>query len=101
MSEELDIESMLATLRKRGVRFVFIGGLAARIYCSNYVTDDLDICYARDSENMKALARVLEEFEARLRGAPSSVKFKPDERTIKNGLNFTLDTKFGKFDVLG
>src|SRR5476651_684474 len=101
MNDEFDAEALLALLKKRGVHFVVIGGLAAAAYCSNYATDDLDICYARDSKNLKALSRVLIEIGARLRGAPSNIKFTPDERTLKNGLNFTLDTKFGKFDILG
>ena len=36
-----------------------------------------------------------------LRGAPPGLPFTFDERTVRNGLNFTLTTKLGDFDLLG
>jgi predicted nucleotidyltransferase len=37
----------LEVLVDRGVRFVVIGGIAARLRGSTTITSDLDICYAR------------------------------------------------------
>ena len=36
-----------------------------------------------------------------LRGAPSDLPFQLDVATLANGANFTFDTEFGSFDILG
>ena len=48
---------ILQVLDKHKVRFVVIGGIAGRLWGSTTVTNDLDICYARDRENLEALVR--------------------------------------------
>lgn len=91
----------IRTLVDHGVRFVLIGGLAARAQGSSIVTNDVDICYARDRENLEALAGALEELEARLRGAPEDVPFRLDPRTLEAGDHFTFSTRAGALDILG
>jgi glutathione S-transferase len=91
----------LQALHQEGVRFVVIGGIAARLLGSPTVTRDLDICYARDTANLERLARVLARLEARLRGAPPDLPFRPDARTLAAGDHFTLATTAGDLDVLG
>ena len=51
--------------------------------------------------NFKRLARTLNRFSPYLRGAPPGLPFTWDERTIRNGLNFTLTTRLGDLDLLG
>jgi glutathione S-transferase len=91
----------LRALDAEGVRFVVIGGIAARLLGSPTVTRDLDVCYARDTENLERLARVLAHLEARLRGAPPDLSFRPDVRTLAAGDHFTLATTAGDLDLLG
>jgi hypothetical protein len=91
----------LGILLKHKVRFVLIGGFASRLWGSNSITDDLDICYARDDKNLEALADALRELKARLRGAPPDVPFILDAKTLKAGDHFTFVTKFGSVDCLG
>src|SRR4026207_1346089 len=91
----------LEVLLKHRVRFVLIGGFAGRLWGSNSITDDLDICYARDDKNLEALAGALQELKARLRGSPSDVPFILDARTLKAGDHFTFVTTFGSVDCLG
>ena len=91
----------LEVLLKHKVRFVLIGGFAGRLWGSNSITDDLDICYARDGKNLEALASALRELKARLRGAPPDVPFILDAKTLKAGDHFTFVTKFGSVDCLG
>ncbi|MDT5261671.1 MAG: hypothetical protein QOC61_675 [Acidobacteriota bacterium] len=97
----IDFEKTLALLSDAGVRFVIIGGLAITIHGSSYVTFDLDICYARDDENLIRLARALHPVNPRLRGAPARLQFRFDEETLKHGLNFTLTTDVGDVDLIG
>lgn len=68
---------------------------------SSYPTFDVDIAYDRESGNLQRLAEALREIEARLRGAPDDVPFLLDAESLKMGLNFTFDTRFGPFDILG
>jgi hypothetical protein len=97
----IDFEKTLTLLSDSGVRFVIIGGLAVTIHGSSYVTFDLDICYARDDENLIRLARAFRPVNPRLRGAPAELPFHFDEETLKRGLNFTLTTDIGDIDLIG
>ena len=47
------------------------------------------------------MTAALREVDVKLRGAPADLPFVLDERTIENGSNFTFETRFGSFDILG
>jgi hypothetical protein len=83
------------------VEFVVIGGLALTLRGSSRVTYDLDICYARSSENLERLVKALAPHHPRLRGAPDDLPFLWDALTLRSGLNFTLKTDLGDIDLLG
>jgi len=91
----------LRTLQEHGVRFIVIGGVAGRLWGSPTMTNDVDICYARDQSNLERLAEALLQLEARLRGVDDDVPFILDATTLANGQNFTFMTKDGPLDVLG
>jgi hypothetical protein len=102
MSEpRFDPLGALRTLSEHGVRSVLIGGFAAALRGSPMITGDIDICYARDDENLQALADALVELGATLRGAPVDVPFRLDAATLKAGDPFTFSTKAGPVDCLG
>jgi predicted nucleotidyltransferase len=92
---------LLQALAKNGADFVLIGGLAGLVHGSAYPTFDLDIVYARDRQNIARMVEALREIDVSLRGAPADLPFLLDERTIENGSNFTFETQFGPFDILG
>ena len=92
---------LLRALVRHDVRFVVIGGIAGNAHGSTTATLDLDVCYARDDENLRALAAALTSLDATLRGADPGLPFRADERTIRNGLNFTFSTALGDLDCLG
>ena len=96
-----DPRALLTLLRRHDVRFVLIGGQAARALGSPLMSYDLDVCYDRALDNLEPLAEVLNECHARLRGVEEDVPFTLDARTLRNGDSFTFDTDFGPFDVLG
>jgi hypothetical protein len=91
----------IEALEGNGVRFVLIGGLAGRLWGSPTVTNDLDICYARDRANLERLAETLSAIGARLRGVDDDVPFQLDAGTIAAGDSFTLVTTMGNLDILG
>jgi hypothetical protein len=92
---------ILKMLDAHRVRFVVIGGIAGRLWGSTTVTNDLDICYARDTANLQALAGVLSELKSKLRGADRDLPFIADARTLKAGDHFTFTTTAGNLDILG
>jgi hypothetical protein len=91
----------LKTLTKHGVRFVVIGGIGARLRGSTTITNDLDVCYARDDENLARLAAALQELNARLRGVEEDVPFILDAESLKKGDHFPFETDIGSLDILG
>jgi len=98
---EFDAVRLLQELNDARVRYVVVGGVAARILGSPLLTADLDICYARDEKNHEALAAMLGRVHARLRGADPGLPFRLDAETIAFGDSFTFNTDFGAFDILG
>ena len=91
----------LRALLDHGVRFVVIGGFAAALRGSPMITGDLDVCYARDDDNLERLAGALRGLGARLRGAPANLPFQLDARALEAGDHFTFATTAGPLDVLG
>jgi hypothetical protein len=100
-SVEFDPSRLLSELNDAGVRYIVIGGVAARAFGSPLITADLDVCYARDEANHEAIAGVLRRVHARLRGTEPGLPFRLDSKTIRMGDSFTFETDFGAFDLLG
>ena len=92
---------ILQVLDKHRLRFVVIDGIAGRLWGSTTVTNDLDICHARDRQNLEALATALRELKVKLRGADRDLPFIADARTLKMGDCFTFTTIAGNLDCLG
>jgi hypothetical protein len=65
------------------------------------VTNDLDVCYAREDPSLEALARALSDLDVKLRGASRDLPFRADVRTLKMGDHFTFTPAAGNFDILG
>lgn len=92
---------LLPLLVRQHVRFIVVGGGAAIAHGSARATYNVDIVYARDPENIRALVAGLAPLRPYLRGAPPGLPFRWDEQKVQGGLNFTLTTTQGDVDVLG
>jgi hypothetical protein len=95
------LQELLRGLTDGGVRFAVIGGVALVARGVQRSTEDLDVAYARDRENLARLADVLRPIHPRLRGVPADLPFTLDAASLRAGLNFTLDTDLGPLDLLG
>jgi hypothetical protein len=82
------------------VDFTIIGGWAALLHGAASATNNLDVCYSRQPENLKRLAGAFAPFHPRLRGLPGDLLFVWDAATLHNGTNFKLWTDFGAIDLL-
>jgi predicted nucleotidyltransferase len=95
------LERQLRLLAQGGVDFIVIGGMAAAAHGSARATLDLDVVYSRDPANVRRLVTALAPHHPYLRGAPPGLPFVLDEATVLHGLNFTLTSDVGDFDLLG
>lgn len=98
---KLELAPLLQALVAHEVDFVVIGGVAGGFHGSTYPTYDLDVAYERSAANLERVAAALDELEVTLRDAPSDLPLQLDARTLANGANFTFDSPFGRFDLLG
>jgi hypothetical protein len=92
---------LLRVLGVGGARFVLVGGVAATAHGSPRSTQDLDVVYRRDDENLRRIAAALCPHHPYMRGAPPGLPFRLDFETLRSGLNFTLTTDLGWIDLLG
>lgn len=101
-SFEFDPKKMLGVLAEHRVDFVLIGGVAATLHASPFVTYDVDICPAPDHDNLRRLQEALEELDARIRVTdepePARINFLP--RVIEAAPFLNLVTKWGPLDIV-
>jgi hypothetical protein len=94
-------EGIFRVLSRHKVRYVLIGGLAATLHGSNLRTGDVDICPARDRENLNRLGRAMKQLRARVRApdAPEGLSFAADARFFERVQICNLVTKYGDLDI--
>ncbi|HXF30733.1 MAG TPA: hypothetical protein VN522_04355 [Solirubrobacterales bacterium] len=100
-SSSLKLQPLLELLTKHAVDFIAIGGIAGIVHGSAHPTFDFDVVYARDERNLERMAAALAELGVTLRNAPADLPFQIDARTLANGCNFTFESEYGSFDILG
>jgi hypothetical protein len=98
---DFDPARVLAVLNTEGVRYVLIGGLAAAIHASPFVTSDVDITPARDRDNLARLDRALGRLDARIRTetVPAGLAFDHSAEALARGDMWNLVTNAGDLDV--
>lgn len=97
----LQPDELFASLDRHGVRYVLIGGLAAVLHGSPLQTVDVDICPARDPENLRRLASALEDLDARIRtpDVPDGVRFPYEGAFLARVDLLNLMTRSGDLDL--
>jgi hypothetical protein len=92
---------LLEVLERHGVRYVVIGGLAAELHGSPYITRDVDVTPSRDRANLRRLAAALRELNAQLRvpDVDEPVEFPLDEHSFDWGTTWTFVTDHGYLDI--
>lgn len=94
-------EEMLRALADHGVRAVLIGGFAAVIHGSPYVTSDIDVVPEASEENIERLSLALREMHARVwtESEPEGVAFDHDPASLAANPMWNLVTDFGRLDI--
>jgi len=97
---EFQPEAVIRLLGHHGVRYVLIGGLAAVTHGAPLVTQDVDICCARDQDNLELLAAALREVNAELRGAPQGLAFRLHAPNLASHERLSFTTDVGWIDIM-
>jgi len=94
-------ERILAVLREHGVRYVLVGGFAAVIHGSPYVTTDLDVVPERSEENLRRLSEALRAMHARVwtEREPRGIRFEHDAASLARAETWNLVTDHGRLDL--
>jgi predicted nucleotidyltransferase len=98
---ELAPERLLGVLQEHGVRFVLIGGFAAVIHGSPYVTLDVDVVPERSEDNLRRLSEALRSMHARVWTAdePEGAPFGHDATSLAGTNVWNLVTDHGRLDI--
>ncbi|HJS27193.1 MAG TPA: hypothetical protein VJ913_08730 [Actinomycetota bacterium] len=98
---ELAPERILGLLREHGVRFVLVGGFAAVIHGSPYVTVDVDVVPERTEVNLRRLSEALRAMHARVwtSGEPEGLPFDHNAESLGGSRVWNLVTDHGRLDV--
>ena len=94
-------EPILRTLLEHGVEFIVIGGFAATLHGSAYVTFDIDIVPKRDDDNLARLSAALRAINARIwtQPEPTGLPFDHDAASLRDVEILNLVTDYGRFDI--
>jgi predicted nucleotidyltransferase len=98
---ELAPDKILEVLRDHGVRYVLVGGFAAVIHGSPYVTVDVDVVPDRSEENMRRLSDALRAMNARVwtSSEPEGIPFGHDARSLAQNNVWNLVTDHGRLAI--
>lgn len=96
----MDVRALLNALVAEDVRFILVGGVAATVQGVPVSTFDVDIVHARDPENVRRLATVLNGLEACYREHLPK-RLEPRASDLEFTGHHLLSTRFGPLDVLG
>jgi hypothetical protein len=100
-ASEFAPELILGALRDHGVRYLLIGGFAAVIHGSPYVTVDLDVVPERSEGNLRRLSEALRSLAARVWTAsePEGIPFGHDASSLAEVNVWNLVTDHGRLDI--
>jgi predicted nucleotidyltransferase len=98
---ELAPDRILAVLAEHGVRFVLVGGFAAVIHGSPYVTTDVDVVPESTEENLRRLSDALRSMHAQVwtTGEPGGLEFGHDARSLGETDRWNFVTDHGRLDL--
>ncbi len=98
---EFGPEKILAVLEAHDVRCVLIGGFAAVIHGSPYLTTDVDVVPAVDHENLERLSDALRSLHAKVwtSAEPDGVPFDHSASSLADVRVWNLVTDHGRLDL--
>jgi len=98
---EFGPDQILGVLERHGVRCVLIGGFAAVIHGSPYLTADVDVVPSTDRDNLQRLSDALRELHAKVwtTTEPEGLAFDYAPSSLADVRVWNLVTDFGRLDL--
>jgi predicted nucleotidyltransferase len=97
MASTLDL---LRRLVEEGADFVLVGGMAAAVYGSSVLTEDVDICTSFDLKNLQSVLRAFAGLHPRQRMTPSRPPLSENAASFVGWQNLYVITDAGQIDLL-
>ena len=96
-----DPEKMLEILARHRVDHVLIGGYAAILQASPFLTHDIDVTPEKSRENLDRLSAALTEMNARVRtqGVEGGLPFAHTGSSLADAAVWNLITDYGDLDI--
>lgn len=91
---------LLQRIADAGIDFVIVGGLAAVMHGSSYVTRDIDLCLVLTADNIDRLREALRDLNPRHRMTPQRLPFLSYPPAGQPLQNLYLETDEGVVDLL-
>jgi predicted nucleotidyltransferase len=95
----MNFQLALTVLARHHVEFVLVGGAAVVAHGSTLMTQDLDIVYRVEPDNVRRLLAALEELDAYVFNDRRRLRFGFDH--LNNHGHHLTETKAGRLDLLG
>lgn len=95
-----DFKTLLSKLSENDFDFILIGGFAASVYGSSYVTHDLDVCAVLTPGNIEKLRRVLADVHPKHRITEKKPSFLDVPEELNGINNLYLETDIGVLDLI-
>ena len=95
------LERLLERFIRADVEFVVVGGYAAMIYGSTYVTLDVDLCCPLDAGNLQKIHSAVADLHPIHRMTPQRLPFELNLDSARPLRNLYLGTDLGQIDLLG
>ena len=99
MSGGFELERLLGTLVEHQVELIIVGGVACALQGAPILTQDVDVLYRIEEENILRLKKALDQLGAVARGDPRKLPF--DVSHLRTTGHKLASTNAGPLDVLG
>lgn len=77
-----------------------VGELAASVHCVSHSIAVMELCYARNPENLERLANALNPFYPTPRGKSQTSAFVLERKSLESNRDLTLATRIGEVNLL-
>ena len=95
-----DFKTLLNKLSDNNFEFILIGGFAASVYGSSYVTHDLDVCAVLTPGNIEKLRNILSDLHPKHRITVNKPSFLEIPEELDGINNLYLETDAGVLDFI-
>jgi predicted nucleotidyltransferase len=95
-----NLNNLLKLLLENDIEFVIVGGFAAIVHGSSFVTKDLDVCAPMTPDQLQKLRKCLADIHPKHRQTPQKLSFLEVPEQWSGTKNLYIQTDLGVLDML-